>query len=168
MNALINLYDRISKIKFFDPACGSGNFLIITYKSIRRLEIKLLKSIRQLQKNYEFDMFQASKISLSNFYGIELDDFAHEVARLSLWIAEYQMNIEAEREILWKPAFLPLKDVGNITQGNAMRLDWNEILPHVENDEIYMIGNPPYIGSKLQSEEQKEDLKKCYRGKVKI
>ena len=167
LNALINLYDRISKIKFFDPACGSGNFLIITYKSIRRLEIKLLKSIRQLQKNYEFDMFQASKISLSNFYGIELDDFAHEVARLSLWIAEYQMNIEAEREILWKPAFLPLKDVGNITQGNAMRLDWNEILPHVENDEIYMIGNPPYIGSKLQSEEQKEDLKNVIGEKLK-
>ena len=167
LNALINLYDRISKIKFFDPACGSGNFLIITYKSIRRLEIKLLKSIRQLQKNYEFDMFQASKISLSNFYGIELDDFAHEVARLSLWIAEYQMNIEAEREILWKPAFLPLKDVGKITQGNAMRLDWNEILPHVETDEIYLIGNPPYIGSKLQNGEQKEDLKNVIGEKLK-
>lgn len=159
LNALINLYDRISKIKFFDPACGSGNFLIITYKSIRRLEIKLLKSIRQLQKNYEFDMFQASKINLSNFYGIELDDFAHEVARLSLWIAEYQMNVEAEREILWKPAFLPLKDVGNITQGNAMLLDWDEIVNHDDTSEIYLIGNPPYIGSSLQSKNQKLDVK---------
>ncbi len=159
LNALIKLYDRISEIKFFDPACGSGNFLIITYKSIRRLEIKLLKSIRELQKNYEFDMFQTSKISLSNFYGIELDDFAHEVARLSLWIAEYQMDIEAEREIFWKPAFLPLKDVGNITQGNAMLLDWNEIVNHDDTNEIYLIGNPPYIGSSLQSKNQKMDVK---------
>lgn len=135
------------------------NFLIITYKSIRRLEIKLLKSIRELQKNYEFDMFQASKISLSNFYGIELDDFAHEVARLSLWIAEYQMNIEAEREILWKPAFLPLKDVGNIIQGNAMLIDWDEIVNHDDTNEIYLIGNPPYIGSSLQSKNQKLDVK---------
>lgn len=104
-------------------------------------------------------MFQTSKISLSNFYGIELDDFAHEVARLSLWIAEYQMNIEAEREIFWKPAFLPLKDVGNITQGNAMLLDWNEIVNHDDTNEIYLIGNPPYIGSSLQSKDQKLDVK---------
>ncbi len=156
---LESLLDRISNIKFLDPACGSGNFLIITYKEIRRLEVKILKSLRELRQDDTIDLFETSKISLNQFYGIELDDFAHEVARLSLWIAEYQMNLEAENEINLKSAFLPLRDAGNITQGNALRLDWNKILPHQSDDEIYLIGNPPYIGSKLQNKEQKEDLK---------
>lgn len=156
---LESLLDRISNIKFLDPACGSGNFLIITYKEIRRLEVKILKSLRELRQDRTIDFFETSKISLNQFYGIELDDFAHEVARLSLWIAEYQMNLEAENEINLKSAFLPLRDAGNITQGNALRLDWNEILPHQSEDEIYLIGNPPYIGAKLQNKEQKEDLK---------
>lgn len=143
---LESLLDRISNIKFLDPACGSGNFLIITYKEIRRLEVKILKSLRELRQDRTIDFFETSKISLNQFYGIELDDFAHEVARLSLWIAEYQMNLEALNEINLQSAFLPLRDAGNITQGNALRLDWNEILPHHSEDEIYLIGNPPYIG----------------------
>lgn len=156
---LESLLDRISNIKFLDPACGSGNFLIITYKEIRRLEVKILKSLRELRQDGTIDFFETSKISLNQFYGIELDDFAHEVARLSLWIAEYQMNLEAENEINLKSAFLPLRDAGNITQGNALRLDWNEILPHQSEDEIYLIGNPPYIGASLQSKIQKDDIK---------
>lgn len=164
---LESLLDRISNIKFLDPACGSGNFLIITYKEIRRLEVKILKSLRELRQDRTIDFFETSKISLNQFYGIELDDFAHEVARLSLWIAEYQMNLEAENEINLKSAFLPLRDAGNITQGNALRLDWNEILPHQSEDEIYLIGNPPYIGSKLQTKEQKEDLKYTIGEKLK-
>ncbi|WP_294916972.1 DNA methyltransferase [uncultured Streptococcus sp.] len=164
---LESLLDRISNIKFLDPACGSGNFLIITYKEIRRLEVKILKSLRELRQDGTIDFFETSKISLNQFYGIELDDFAHEVARLSLWIAEYQMNLEAENEINLKSAFLPLRDAGNITQGNALRLDWNEILPHQSDDEIYLIVNPPYIGSKLQNKEQKEDLKYTIGEKLK-
>ena len=164
---LESLLDRISNIKFLDPACGSGNFLIITYKEIRRLEVKILKSLRELRQDGTIDFFETSKISLNQFYGIELDDFAHEVARLSLWIAEYQMNLEAENEINLKSAFLPLRDAENITQGNALRLDWNEILPHQSDDEIYLIGNPPYIGSKLQNKEQKEDLKYTIGEKLK-
>ena len=164
---LESLLDRISNIKFLDPACGSGNFLIITYKEIRRLEVKILKSLRELRQDGTIDFFETSKISLNQFYGIELDDFAHEVARLSLWIAEYQMNLEAANEINLKSAFLPLRDAGNITQGNALRLDWNEILPHQSDDEIYLIGNPPYIGSKLQNKEQKEDLKYTIGEKLK-
>lgn len=164
---LESLLDRISNIKFLDPACGSGNFLIITYKEIRRLEVKILKSLRELRQDRTIDFFETSKISLNQFYGIELDDFAHEVARLSLWIAEYQMNLEAENEINLKSAFLPLRDAGNITQGNSLRLDWNEILPHQSDDEIYLIGNPPYIGAKLQNKEQKEDLKYTIGEKLK-
>ncbi|MFV8044084.1 class I SAM-dependent DNA methyltransferase [Streptococcus hyovaginalis] len=153
------LHQRLSKIKFFDPACGSGNFLIITYKELRRLEIRLLKALRELRQDGKIDFFETSKISLNQFYGIELDDFAHEVARLSLWIAEYQMNLEALNEINLQSAFLPLRDAGNITQGNALRLDWATVVPHTPTDEIYLIGNPPYIGAKLQNKEQKEDLR---------
>ncbi|HFI0064063.1 TPA: DNA methyltransferase [Streptococcus suis] len=159
---LSTLHQRLSKIKFFDPACGSGNFLIITYKELRRLEIRLLKALRELRQDGKIDFFETSKISLNQFYGIELDDFAHEVARLSLWIAEYQMNLEALNEINLQSAFLPLRDAGNITQGNALRLDWDRIVPHSSTDEIYLIGNPPYIGAvgkKGQSLEQKEDLR---------
>ncbi|HEL1541231.1 TPA: class I SAM-dependent DNA methyltransferase [Streptococcus suis] len=159
---LSTLHQRLSKIKFFDPACGSGNFLIITYKELRRLEIRLLKTLRELRQDGKIDFFETSKISLNQFYGIELDDFAHEVARLSLWIAEYQMNLEALNEINLQSAFLPLRDAGNITQGNSLRLDWATVVPHTPTDEIYLIGNPPYIGAvgkKGQSLEQKEDLR---------
>ncbi|CYV16166.1 class I SAM-dependent DNA methyltransferase [Streptococcus suis] len=159
---LSTLHERLSKIKFFDPACGSGNFLIITYKELRRLEIQILKTIRHLKNDHSINLFEKSKISLHQFYGIELDDFAHEVARLSLWIAEHQMNVETEKEISIKQAFLPLRDAGNITQGNALRLDWDTVVPHTPTDEIYLIGNPPYIGAvgkKGQSLEQKEDLR---------
>lgn len=156
---LTTLHERLSNIKFFDPACGSGNFLIITYKELRRLEIQILKTLRHLRNDHSINIFEESKISLHQFYGIELDDFAHEVARLSLWIAEHQMNVETEKEISIKQAFLPLRDAGNITQGNALRLDWDSVVPHAPTDEIYLIGNPPYIGSKLQNKEQKDDLR---------
>ncbi|HEM5083767.1 TPA: class I SAM-dependent DNA methyltransferase, partial [Streptococcus suis] len=158
---LSTLHQRLSKIKFFDPACGSGNFLIITYKELRRLEIQILKTLRHLKNDHSINLFEKSKISLHQFYGIELDDFAHEVARLSLWIAEHQMNVETEKEISIKQAFLPLRDAGNITQGNALRLDWDKVVPHTPTDEIYLIGNPPYIGTKgrnAQSLDQKADL----------
>ncbi|EGV02240.1 hypothetical protein HMPREF9950_0858 [Streptococcus oralis SK313] len=145
INELSALLTRISNIKFLDPASGSGNFLIIAYKEIRRLEIKILQLLGDLQNN---DSMPLSVIHLGNFNGIELDDFAHEVARLSLWIAEHQMNKELEEAIPGTIAeLLPLKDAGNIVCTNALRIDWNEVLPHSDTDEVYLIGNPPYLGS---------------------
>jgi hypothetical protein len=156
LNALIQ---RISKIKFFDPACGSGNFLIITYKEIRFLEIKILQKITDLEPN---PTFKWTSIQLTQFYGIEIDDFAHEMAILSLWLAEHQMNRVFE-EMLFdygksKP-ILPLKEAGQIQQGNATRRNWNEVCLISENDEVYVIGNPPYLGYSLQDDNQKEDMK---------
>lgn len=159
INELSALLTRISNIKFLDPASGSGNFLIIAYKEIRRLEIKILQLLGELQNN---DSMPLSVIHLGNFNGIELDDFAHEVARLSLWIAEHQMNKELEEAIPGTIAdLLPLKDAGNIVQGNSLRLDWNSVLSTSFNDEIYLMGNPPYLGSSLQNDEQKKDLELC-------
>ena len=152
------LIQRISKIKFFDPACGSGNFLIITYKEIRLLEIKILQKITDLEPN---PTFKWTSVQLSQFYGIEIDDFAHEMAILSLWLAEHQMNRVFE-EMLFdygksKP-ILPLKEAGQIQQGNATRRNWNEVCPITEKDEVFVIGNPPYLGKSSQDKEQKSDM----------
>ncbi|MGG6359621.1 class I SAM-dependent DNA methyltransferase [Peribacillus frigoritolerans] len=162
---LNSLLKRMSKIKFLDPACGSGNFLIITYKELRRLEIQILVKIREIQEDlneknvYQGELLKRSKIRLNQFSGIELDDFAHEVARLSLYIAEHQMNVEMIESLAdYQPRILPLQESGNIVQGNALRVDWNEVITHEVNDEVYIMGNPPYIGSKRQTEDQKQEL----------
>lgn len=155
LNLLLN---RISNIKFFDPASGSGNFLIITYKEIRRLEIKILLLIQKINRNS--DTLPLSLITLNNFNGIEIDDFAHEVAKISLWIAEHQMNEEMIKYLPGAIAnLLPLKDSGNILCQDALKIEWDEIINHNKDDEIYIIGNPPYIGSSNQSPIQKQDLK---------
>jgi len=156
---LQNLISRISKIKFFDPACGSGNFLIITYKEIRLLEIKILQQIIELEQSH---LFIDSMISLKQFYGIELNDFSHEVAILSLWLAEHQMNQYFEEQLdgyTDHKSIIPLKKSGTIIQGNATRIDWKKFCPITKTDEVYIIGNPPYSGSRKQKPEQKEDLK---------
>ncbi|WP_353481256.1 DNA methyltransferase [Haliscomenobacter sp.] len=160
---LRKLINRIAKIKFFDPACGSGNFLIITYKEIRLLEIKILQRIIDLSPTPAMEF---TSIQLSQFYGIELDDFAHEMAILSLWLAEHQMNKVFE-EMLFdygksKP-ILPLKQAGQIVCGNSARLDWKIVCPIGKDDEVYVIGNPPFSGSRKQKEEQKRDLAFVFR-----
>jgi len=165
---LRQLIFRLSKLKIFDPACGSGNFLIIAYKEIRKLEILILQEIHPLEAQHSIVF---TEVKLSQFYGIELDDFAHEMAILSLWLAEHQMNKFFVDELHGfgkaKP-ILPLKEAGNITQGNATRLDWEDTCPKNESDEIYILGNPPYLGGKAQSKEQKQDMKIAFNNAKKI
>ena len=160
---LRKLIDRISKIKFFDPACGSGNFLIITYKEIRNLEVKIIQQLIALENASLFGgQSFVSNIKLSQFYGIEIKDFAHEMAILSLWLAEHQMNLYFDEKLEGfgkSEPILPLKQAGNIVAGNAARINWEQVCPKNEGDEIYIIGNPPYLGSRKQKEEQKSDLK---------
>ena len=154
-NKLEALLKRIWNIKLFDPACGSGNFLIIAYKELRKLEMLIFKEIDAVNKTYTT---QYSGISLNNFYGIEIDDFAHEIAILSLWLAEHQMNQEFFKAFgRTKPA-LPLKQTGSIVHGNATRENWEIVCPKLPNDEIYILGNPPYLGARNQNGEQKEDM----------
>ncbi|MEY3498803.1 MAG: hypothetical protein RL308_472 [Bacteroidota bacterium] len=159
---LKELLHRISKIKLFDPACGSGNFLIIAYKELRRLEMQIIKELSIVRGNFGIVTLQLgndliSSIHLNNFYGIELDDFAHEIAKLSLWLAEHQMNVEFFNEFGRTNPTLPLQEAGQIVCGNACRLDWEKVCPKSEGDEIYVLGNPPYLGGKLLSKDQKED-----------
>ncbi len=153
---LNKLLDRLSRIKFFDPACGSGNFLIIAYKRVRELEIAIWKRLCQLNQGQTSMPF--SVIKLTQFYGIEIDDYARDTATLSLWLAEHQMNNRFYAKFGTRPNPLPLHQSGNIVCGNACRLDWNTVCPHSADDEVYILGNPPYLGSSMQDVEQKADL----------
>ncbi|MCM1986292.1 class I SAM-dependent DNA methyltransferase [Methanococcoides seepicolus] len=150
------LLKRLYSIKIFDPACGSGNFLIIAYKELRRLEMEIFKE--------QGSSLPISGISLGQFYGIELDDFAHEIAQLSLWLAEHQMNVDFFKEFGCTNPTLPLKEAGHIVQGNACRVDWETVCPKRKDDEIYVLGNPPYLGSSMQDQSQKADLATVFKG----
>ncbi|WP_152558990.1 DNA methyltransferase [Ralstonia solanacearum] len=148
---------RLEHLKIFDPACGSGNFLIIAYKELRQLEMEIFKRIQELTPE---GIFPLSRIKLSQFYGIELDDFAHEIAILSLWLAEHQMNQKFKETFGHTNPALPLKSSGNVVSDNAIHVDWDEFLAPKAEHETYLLGNPPYLGARNQEPEQKADLGK--------
>lgn len=146
---------RLENIRIFDPACGSGNFLIISFKELKKLEIDILCRLREITTALTFSF---SSIKLSQFYGIEIDDFACQIAKLSLWLAEHQMNVKYIEIFGQANPTLPLKEGGKIACGNATRLNWAEICPKDDGKEIYILGNPPYKGFSQQDEQQKSDL----------
>ncbi|MEX6223198.1 DNA methyltransferase [Providencia hangzhouensis] len=159
INKLLQLQQRLGQLKIFDPACGSGNFLIIAYKELRKFEKELLKRIQELELDKTGQLSKPfSVIQVSQFYGIEIDDFAHEIAILSLWLAEHQMNIAFKDEFGESLPSLPLKKGGNIINANAVQISWSDLCPITENDEVFVLGNPPYKGFSQQSESQKNDL----------
>ena len=147
--------NKLASLKFLDPACGSGNFLTETYLSIRKLENRAIEEYNQGQILLG-EANNPIKVSIQQFYGIEINDFAVTVAKTALWIAESQMYKETQKIITLKEDFLPLKTYTHITEGNALRIDWNDVLPSSECN--YIIGNPPFVGARLMSKEQKEDV----------
>ncbi|QDQ03674.1 DNA methyltransferase [Bacillus sp. BD59S] len=157
--ALLALLEHLTNINVFDPACGSGNFLIIAYREIRKLEMKIFEELDRLNPT-----LYLSSITLDQFYGIEIDDFAHEIAILSLWLTEHQMNLEFFNKFGRTNPTLPLKKSGNIIRGNALEIEWNIVCPRNVNKYVYLLGNPPYLGSKKQSKRQKEEMKKVFDG----
>nr|WP_312116968.1 DNA methyltransferase [Moraxella sp. CTOTU47915] len=165
---LDELLTRLGNIKVFDPACGSGNFLIIAYKELRMLEIKVWQAKLDMMKgnsqNLSWDFGFDSVISLDNFFGIEIDDFAVQIARLSLWLAEHQMNVKFREAFGQSRATLPLKDSGHIVHGNSLRLDWQAVCPNDGEQEIYVVGNPPFGGSGNRTDEQTADMEKVFVG----
>ena len=149
---------KLSKLTFFDPACGSGNFLTETYISLRRLENQALDLVSGGQ--LFLDVGGIIKVSIGQFYGIEINDFAVTVAKTALWIAESQMMKETEEVMNTNLDFLPLKSYANIVEGNALRTDWEAVVP--KDKLTFIMGNPPFIGYSLQSEEQKKDILSIY------
>lgn len=154
---------KLSSLVFFDPACGSGNFLTETYISLRRLENEAIKLY--MGDAVALDLGQdLVKVKLNQFYGIEINDFAVSVAKTALWIAENQMLEETKDIVFANIDFLPLKSYTNIVEGNALEIDWETIVP---KDKLnYIIGNPPFLGARLMSNSQKEDMAHVF-GKLK-
>lgn len=153
---LKKLLARIYSIRVFDPACGSGNFLIIAYRELRKLETRIFMRLREVAKQWSLPM---TGVRLNQFFGIELADFATETAKLSLWIAEYQMNEKFKEVFGSAPPALPLRESGNIVQGNAALVDWITVCPPDSSKETYIAGNPPFEGARGQSKSQKLDIK---------
>lgn len=162
LKKLSALLDRISEIKVFDPACGSGNFLIIAYKELRRLEHGILERLFELDSRHQM-LYAESRINIENFYGIEIDDFAVEVAILSLWIAKHQMNTEFKEKFRLTIPLIPLKETGQVNAGNATQVDWNDVCPNDGEAEIYLIGNPPYKGASEQTVQMKADFPHVFK-----
>ncbi len=146
---------KISNLTFFDPACGSGNFLTESYTSLRRLENEALRIVYGGDRVIG-EMADPVKVSINQFYGIEINDFACSVAQTALWIAESQMMQETDEIVGFSLDPLPLKSYTNIHEGNALRMDWNEVVPADELD--YIMGNPPFLGARVMSSPQKDDL----------
>ncbi|MBQ5621613.1 MAG: class I SAM-dependent DNA methyltransferase, partial [Bacteroidaceae bacterium] len=147
--------DKLASLTFLDPACGSGNFLTETYLSLRRLENEVIRERHHGQSFFSFDAENIIKVSIQQFYGIEINDFAVAVATTALWISEAQMLRETERIIKHEIDFLPLKSFTNIHEGNALRMDWQSLVPANLN---YIMGNPPFVGARMMSSEQKQDV----------
>ncbi len=153
--------DKLASLTFLDPACGSGNFLTETYLSLRRMENDVLRSLTD-QMSLFGDSKNPIKVSIGQFYGIEINDFAVTVAKTALWIAESQMMKETTDIIHHEIDFLPLKSYANITAGNALRMDWEDVVP---KDKLnYIMGNPPFVGARLMDSAQKQDVEKIFEG----
>lgn len=154
--------DKLATLKFLDPACGSGNFLTETYLSLRKLENEVLSLLLGGQIALGFGELNPIKVSIGQFYGIEINDFAATVAKTALWIAESQMMKQTEDIVHMNLDFLPLKSYVNIVEGNALRVDWETVVPRAELS--YIMGNPPFVGARLMGESQKDDVNAVFPG----
>ena len=158
---------RLSKIRVFDPACGSGNFLVVAYRQMRERELRLMKRLGELDPGTT-TMQMFSSVGLDQFYGIEINDFAAETAKLALFIAEYQANARLADLFGRMPPLLPLRDGGNVICGNSLRLAWEEVCPLPEGDEeVFIAGNPPFVGFNSRANVQSEDMDWVLRGRLK-
>lgn len=154
-NKLFEFQKKLSQLAFLDPACGCGNFLVISYRELRRLEIEVLRAAEKLGQRWG-NVFQAITVDVDQFYGIEIEEFPAQVAQVAMWLTDHQMNIEAS-EVFGEPILrIPLVKSAHIRHGNALQLDWAEFVPPTRLN--YILGNPPFVGKQHQSAEQKADL----------
>jgi len=159
---LENILERIYGMKIFDPACGSGNFLTVAYKELCAIEIKIFQSLQGFNKSKW--SIATSGVRLNQFYGITIKGFDAEIAKLSLWLSQHQMNKSFQEVFGMSKPTLPLTEAGNILNENSTRTSWDKFCKNGVSGEIYVIGNPPYLGSKRQSEDQKQDMEFVFKG----
>ncbi|OGU16775.1 MAG: methylase [Geobacteraceae bacterium GWC2_53_11] len=154
-NQLFEFLKKLSKLTFFDPACGCGNFLVIAYRELRLLELEVLRHVRQNDQML-LDIFQLIGVNVDQFHGIEIEEWPARIAEVALWLTDHQMNLKVSEEFGQYFARLPLKKAPHIVHGNALRIDWNTVVS--AHRLSYLLGNPPFLGKSLQSAAQKEEL----------
>jgi len=160
---LFELHKKIARIKFLDPACGCGNFLVIAYRELRLLEFEILRAVLKSGQMH-LDIFRLVQVNVDQFYGIEIEEFPAQIAQVALWLTDHQMNMKVSEEFGQYFRRLPLIHAPSIVCGNALRLDWNKVISAEHVD--YILGNPPFVGKKEQRSEQKADMDMVF-GKVK-
>ena len=156
---LEEFHNKLASLSFFDPACGCGNFLVISYREIRLLELEVLKVLHKDEQQL-LDVSHISKVDVDRFYGIEIEEFPAKIAEVALWLMDHQMNIAISEAFGRYYARIPLKKQAKIVQGNALRLDWKEVV--APENLTYILGNPPFIGSKFLSAEQREEMSSIF------
>lgn len=164
-NKLLEFHTRLRELTFFDPACGCGNFLVITYRELRLLELELLLTIRRLEGDNGqqlLDIKSIVKLDVDQFYGIEIEEFPAQIAQVALWLVDHQMNLLVSKEFGLHLARIPLQNAPNISHGNALRLEWNTLLPAKKCS--YILGNPPFVGAKYMNDAQREDSRIAFMG----
>jgi len=158
-NKLQEFHKKISELKFLDPACGCGNFLIITYRELRMLEIEILRSLNKSGQGF-LDIREIIWLDVDMMYGIEYEEFPARIAEVAMWLIDHQMNMLISNEFGQYFVRLPLKKAAKIIHGNALRIDWENLVP--KNELSFILGNPPFIGKHLQNEIQKADMEKIF------
>ncbi len=154
-NMLLQFHKKLNRLTFLDPACGCGNFLVISYREIRRLELEVLRAAEKFGRRIG-GVFQSLNIDVDQFFGIEIEEFPAQVAQVAMWLTDHQMNVEAS-EIFGEPVLrIPLIKSANIRLGNALQIDWAEFVPPTRLN--YILGNPPFVGAKLMNDEQRKDM----------
>jgi hypothetical protein len=165
---LVEFHTKLKQLTFFDPACGCGNFLVISYRELRELELQVLRADNELSAHkgqLSVDVNNLIGVNVDQFYGIEIEEFPAQIAQVALWLVDHQMNLRVSVEFGLYFARIPLKSTPHIQHGNALRVDWNDVLPAQRCS--YVLGNPPFIGKKEQTPQQKADFEpvmNCIKG----
>ena len=164
-NRLFEFHKKLRALTFFDPACGCGNFLVIAYRELRLLELEILRASLHLERDYGqrlVDIQQLININVDQFFGIEIEEFPSQIAQVALWLMDHQMNLKVSEEFGEYFARIPLKTSPHIVCGNALRIDWNDVIPKERLS--FMLGNPPFVGSKFLNDEQRADTAVVFKG----
>jgi hypothetical protein len=160
-NKLFEFHKKLRGLRFFDPACGCGNFLVITYRELRLLELEVLRAAHA-DGQQMLDIHQLVAVDVDQFHGIEIEDFPAQIAQVALWLTDHQMNIKVSEEFGAYFVRIPLTHSANIVHGNALQLDWNAVLPAPTC--AYVLGNPPFVGAKFMNDAQREDTRAVFAG----
>ncbi len=161
-NRLFEFHKKLRSLTFFDPACGCGNFLGIAYRELRTLELEVLRTVHQEQGSRFLDIHQEIQLDVDQFHGIEIEEFPAQIAQVALWLMDHQMNVRVSEEFGLYFARIPLKTSPHIVHGNALTLDWNDVL--LAERASFVFGNPPFVGAKFMGDEQREDARRVFAG----